>query len=201
MKRGRLSFISFLLIILCAQALTIVTSDAQDTIMVDSSSLEKAWEEYITNPGEDTATKVYSLLPARKGSRQVQVQEEVREMIFKNLNVLESQIYRGERNALKVAFRLFTIADSKMETSLVKIIGYLLRYNPKLFLEELKKHEVLVPDLNQLVCSFQLSNADDPAKQNLEKNIRLKALDYVEDKELKSIKKKCMNILKKLKTD
>ncbi len=201
MKIGRLSIFSFLLIILCVQALTRVTSDAQAKIMIEPSNLGKTWEEYITNPGKDTAIKVYSLLPARKGSRQIQVQEEVREMIFKNLNVLESQIYRGERNALGVAFRFFTIADSKMETSLVKIIGYLLRYNPKLFLEELKKHEELVPDLNQLVCSFQLSNADDSGKQTLEKNIRLKALSYVEDKGLRSIKKKCINILKKLKTD
>lgn len=201
MRKRRLSIFSFLLIILCVQALTSVTSDAQATIMIDSSNLGKTWEEYITSPGKDTAIKVYKLLPARKGSRQVLIQEEVREMIFKNLNVLESQIYRGERNALKVAFRLFTIADSKMETSLVKIIGYLLRYNPKLFLEELKSHEVLVPDLNQLVCSFQLNNADDSAKQKLEKNIRLKALSYVEDKRLRSIKKKCINILKKLKLD
>jgi hypothetical protein len=122
-------------------------------------------------------------------------------MIFKNLHVLERQIYMGERNALKVGFRLFTIADSKMEASLVKIIGYLLRYNTRLFLEELKNYEVLVPDLNQLVCSFQLDNAGDTAKLELERNIRLKALSYVDDKELKAMKRKCTKILKKLKFD
>jgi hypothetical protein len=169
--------------------------------MIDSSNLDKTWKEYITNPGEETAIKVYELLPARKIPRQIQVQEEVREMIFKNLNILESQIYRGEQNALKVAFRLFTIADSKMETSLVKIIGYLLRYNTKLFLEELKNHEVLVPDLDQLVCSFQLNEAGDTVHLKLEKNIRLKALGYIENKELKAMKKKCIRILKNLKLD
>lgn len=199
MRKRRLSIFSFLFIILCLLALTGVTIYAQATIMVDSSRLGETWNEYIANPGKETAIEVYKLLPARKGSRQVQIQEEVREMIFKNLHVLESHIYRGEGNALKVGFRLFAIADSKMEASLVKIIGYLLRYNTKLFLKELKNHEVLVPDLNQLVCSFQLNNANDTAKLELERNIRLKALGYVDDKELKAIKRKCIKVLKKLK--
>ncbi len=201
MRKRRLSIFSFLLIILCLQALTGVTSYSQEKIMIDSSNLGKTWEEYITNPGKEAAIRIYELLPAMKVSRQIQVQEEVREMIFKNLNILESQIYRGERNALKVGFRLFTIADSKMEASLVKIIGYLLRYNTNLFLEELKNHEVLVPDLDQLVCSFQLNEAGDTVQQKLERNIRLKALGYVENKELKAMKKKCIRILKNLKLD
>jgi len=203
MKIRRLSIFSFLflLVILCIYAIIGVTGNAQVTINIDSPNLEKTWKEFIANPGKETAIKVYGLLPARKGSRKVQVQEEVREMIFNTLHALESQIYRGEENALKVAFRLFTIADSKMETSLVKIIGYLLRYDTKLFLRELQSHEDLVPNLDLLVCSFQLSSPNDNAQQKLEKNIRLKALGYIEDKELKAIKKKCIKILNKLKID
>lgn len=203
MKIRRLSIFSFLflLVILCIYAIIGVTGNAQVTINIDSPNLDKTWKEFIANPGKETALKVYSLLPARKGSRKVQVQEEVREMIFNSLHALESQIYRGEENALKVAFRLFTIADSKMETSLVKIIGYLLRYDTKLFLKELQSHEHLVPNLDLLVCSFQLSSPNDNAQQKLEKNIRLKALSYVEDKELKAIKKRCIKILNKLKID
>jgi hypothetical protein len=203
MKIRRLSIFSFLflLVILCIYAIIGVTGDAQVTINIDSSNLEKTWKEFIANPGKETASSVYALLPARIGSQKVQVQEEVREMIFNTLHVLESQIYSGEANALKVAFRLFTIADSKMETSLVKIIGYLLRYDTKLFLTELQEHEHLVPNLDLLVCSFQLTSPNDNAQQKLEKNIRLKALGYVEDKELKAIKKKCIKILDKLKID
>ncbi len=203
MKIRQLSIFSFLflLVILCIYAIIGVTGDAQVTINIDSSNLEKTWNEFIANPSKETARSVYALLPARIGSRKAQVQEEVREMIFNTLHALESQIYRGEEDALKVAFRLFTIADSKMETSLIKIIGYLLRYDTKLFLTELQEHEHLVPNLDLLVCSFQLSSPNDKAQQKLEKNIRLKALSYVEDKELKAIKKKCIKILDKLKID
>jgi hypothetical protein len=203
MIRRRLSFFSILLlfVILCIYAIIGVKGDAQVTITIDSSNLDKTWKEFVANPGKETALKVYGLLPARKGSRTVQVQEEVREMIFNTLHSLESRIYRGEEDSLKVAFRLFTIADSKMETSLVKIIGYLLRYDTRLFLKELQEHEHLVPNVDLLVCSFQLSSPNDTARQKLEKNIRLKALSYIEDKELKAIKKKCIKILNKLKID
>ena len=159
------------------------------------ADINEAWARETANIAEQHGVKALVV------KADVSKQEEVREMIFKNLNILESQIYRGERNALKVGFRLFAIADSKMEASLVKIIGYLLRYNTKLFLEELKSHEVLVPDLDQLVCSFQLNEAGDTVQQKLEKNIRLKALGYVENKELKAMKKKCIRILKNLKLD
>jgi hypothetical protein len=171
----------------------------QGRIYLDMTNLGKAWDEYTTNPNKDTALKLYELLPPGKGPQEVELQVDVRDNIFSKLNILESQIYSGERNALKVAFRLFGIADGEMKKALVKIIGYLLRFDTKLFLEELLIHETLVPDLGQLVCSFQLASPDDKAHQELERNIRLKSLGYIEDKELKDIKKKCIKILKDLK--
>lgn len=171
----------------------------QNRINLDMNNLGKAWDDYITNPNKDTALKLYEILPPGKGPQEVELQVDVRDKIISKLNVLESQIYSGERNSLKVAFRLFGIADSEMQKSLLKIIGYLLRFDTKLFLEELMIHETLVPDLGLLVCSFQLSSPDDKAQQELERNIRLKSLGYIEDKELKDIKKKCIKILKDLK--
>ncbi len=171
----------------------------QGRINLDMANLGKAWDDYTTNPNKETALKLYELLPPGKGAQEVELQVDVRDKIFSKLNVLESQIYSGERNALKVAYRLFNIADNEMQKDLVKIIGYLLRFDTKLFLEELMIHETLVPDLGQLVCSFQLASPDDKAQQELERNIRLKSLGYIEDKELKDIKKKCIKILKDLK--
>jgi hypothetical protein len=198
MKTRRPVLYFFLLIILWLQAASLI---AQDRIALNMDNLGQLWQEYIASPGGETAGKVYEALPDGVGITEVELQTEVRELIFKNINVLESQLYRGDRNSLRMAFRLFIIADSEMETALVKIIGYLQRFNTKLFLEELKTHEHLVPNLERLVCYFMLSNPEDKAKQNLEKNICIKALGYVEDKELKSIKKKCLKILKKLKTE
>lgn len=171
----------------------------QERINLDMTNLGKAWDDYTTNPNKETALKLYEILPPGKGAQEVELQMDVRDKIFSKLNVLESQIYSGERNSLKVAFRLFNIADSEMQKDLVRIIGYLLRFDTKLFLEELMIHENLVPDLGQLVCSFQVSSPDDKAQQELERNIRLKSLGYIEEKELKDIKKKCIKILKDLK--
>lgn len=171
----------------------------QGKITLDMTNLGKAWDDYTANPSPETALKLYELLPPEKSTQGVEFQADVREKIFTQLNILESQIYGGERNSLKVAFRLLNIADIEMQKTLVKIIGYLLRFDTKLFLEELAVHENLVPDLEQLVCSFQVTAPDDKAQQELERNIRLKSLGYIEDKELKDIKKKCIKILKDLK--
>lgn len=184
-------------IFLCFQ-LTVAVP--QGRIKLDMSNLGKAWDEYIANPGKELALKLYELLPPGKEPQEIELQVDVREKIFSKLNILESQVYSGERNALKVAFRLFNIADGEMQKALIKLIGYLLRYNTKLFLEELIIHETLVPDVAQLICSFQLAYPNDKTQQELERNICLKALSYNEDKELKDIKKKCIKILKDLNT-
>lgn len=195
----RMRLFTFFLFFVAFVWLPEVPGYAQSRINIDMTNLGKVWEAYIAAPGKDTAIKVYESLPGGKENREIELQVDVRDLIMKKLHVLESQIYAGERNALKVAFRMFVIADERMEEDLIKIIGYLLRFNTKLFLQELQEHEDLVPDLNRLVCSFLLSAPGDKAQQNLERNIRLKALGYVEDKQLKSIKKKCIKILKKVK--
>lgn len=195
MKTRRLSLYFFLLIILWLQAAFL---NAQDNAALNMDNLGRLWQEYIATPGEATAARIYDALPDGTGTTKVELQPEVKELIKQNLNVLETQLYRGERYSLRMAFRLFLVTDSEMETTLIKIIGYLLRFNTKLFLEELKTHENLVPNLDRLVCYFMESNPADKAQQNLEKNICIKALGYVEDKDLKNIKKKCLKILKKL---
>lgn len=183
------------LFFLCLQ---LIYTAPQERIKLDMSNLGKAWDEYTANPTKEMALKVYELLPGGKGPQEIELQTEVREKIFSKITILESQVYAGERNALKIAFRLFNIADGEMQKTLIKLIGYLLRFDPKLFLEELLIHEALVPDEVQLICSFRLTAPDDKAQQELERNIRLKALGYIEDKELKDIKKKCIKILKDL---
>ncbi len=157
----------------------------------------KAWGEYIANPDENTAADVVLTLPHVKVDIQLPVS--TKELIKTNVHVLESEIYSSKRNSLKLAFRLFSIADDEIAKLLEKVIGYLMRVNTKLFLQELKVYEKLVPNLSSLVCSFRLNAPEDISQQKLEKNIRLKALSYIDSKSLKAIKKKCTKILKKMK--
>lgn len=163
--------------------------------ILDMSNLGKTWQDFVAAPGPETANQVYMVLP--EALQPVELDTTLRPIILKDLYLLERQIYAGERNSLKLAFRLFSVADTEMQNALYKIIGYLLRYNTKLFLEELQNHENYVPDLDVLITSYKLSNPEDVAQQKLEFNIRMKALSYIEDKELKTITKKCTKILKK----
>ena len=66
--------------------------------------------------------------------------------IFDHLGVLEGEIYSGNPNAIKLGFRLYTISYGTFEVALNKIIGNLIAFNPRLFLEELAAHRELVPD-------------------------------------------------------
>lgn len=167
-------------------------------LQIDMAGFGKVWEDFIANPNSDNALKVYSMLPDGK-DREIRLQVEVRPLISNNLNILESQIFSGNRNALKVAFRLFTIADKELEEELGKILGNLIRYNAKNLLEELKNHRDLVPYLSLIACSFQFTLRGDINGQELEKKARLKALEYVDRDDLKEIKKECIKILKKCK--
>lgn len=201
MKLARNLYILYFFFFMCFLVFCPLTGIAQERPVLDMSNLGKAWEDFTANPGPETAAKLYEILPDGQVVREVEVQADVRELISQKLYVLETQIYRGDRDSLKVAFRLFSIADADMQKSLAKIIGYLLRFDTRLFLEELIIHESLVPDLELVVCSFKLSAPGDIPQQTLEKNIRLKALGYIEDKELKDIKKKCIKILNKVKLE
>jgi len=167
-------------------------------VQIDMSNFGKAWEEYIANPTSDNALKVYSMLPDGRDN-EIRLQVEVRSLIESSLSVLESQIFSEERNALKVAFRLFTIADNALKEGLAKIIGNLIRLNARLFLQELKNHYDLV-DLSFILCSFQFSLAGDSPGQELEKKARIKALEYIEDADLSDLQKECIKALKKCKT-
>lgn len=167
-------------------------------VQIDMANFGKVWDEYIANPTSDNALKVYSLLPDGK-DKEIRLQVEIRPLINNSLSVLESQIFSGDPNALKVAFRLFTIADSELKEGLARIIGNLIRFNARLFLQELKNHYDLV-DLSFIVCSFQFSLVGDSPGQELEKKARIKALEYIEDADLSDLQKECIKALKKCKT-
>jgi len=163
-------------------------------------NLGKAWQEFSTAPSPDKAQAIYDILPHGIDGKEVRLEVEVRNLIGQNLNVLESQIFSGDKTSLQVAFRLFTIADDSMTQGLSVILGNYLRFNCSAFLRALKGHRSLVDNLSLILCSFQVSMSGDPQGMELEKKTRLKAIDYVEDEDLKDIKKECTKLLKKCKT-
>ena len=118
--------------------------------------------------------------------------------ILDQLSILEETIYTGETNSAKLGFRLFTISSGPFETALNRIIGNLIRFNTMLFLQELSGQRDFFTTLEPIVGSFINDYPEDPAARELERKMRIKALENVEDKSLKSLRNECIKILKKL---
>ncbi|MCX6556303.1 MAG: hypothetical protein NTW95_02565 [Candidatus Aminicenantes bacterium] len=165
---------------------------------VDWAGIETAWNVYYMNPSEAGAEKLVQLLPGTTKILDIKDGFTVVNAISDHLGVLEGEIYAGGPNAVKLGFRLLTISYGAFEVSLDKILGNLISYNPKLFLEELAAHRNLFLILDPIVASFVNEIPNDPAARELEKNLRIKSLESVEDKTLKSLRNECVKLLKKL---
>jgi hypothetical protein len=166
--------------------------------VLDWKGLEQAWNDYYSAPSEESAAKVLNLLPVNMKVLDLKDGYLAINAINDHLGFLEGEIYSGNPNAVKLGFRLFTISYGAFELALNKIIGNLIAFNPKMFLEELMVQRDLFPTLDPILGSFQKDNSDDPVSQELERKLRIKALETVEEKPLKSLRNECIKILKKL---
>ncbi len=165
---------------------------------VDWKGLEEAWNAYYSSPSEASAEKMLSLLPGNAKILDIKDGFLVINSIYDHLGVLEGEMYSGNPKAIKLGFRLFTVSYGAFEVSLNKILGSLIAFNPKLFLEELAAHRGLFQTLDPILGSYLRDIPDDPVAQTLEKKLRIKALESIEDKPLKSLRNECIKVLKKL---
>jgi hypothetical protein len=179
-------------------AVALAGSPQTAQVAMDWQGLEAAWNGYKEDPVADNAITILNLLPNNVKITDSKDGLAVINRIFDQLSVLESAIYSGEANAVKLGFRLYTISSGPSEAALNRIIGNLIRFKTGLFLRELSNQRALFPKLNPIVGSFVNDFPGDPAARELERKMRIKALEYVEDKALKSLRNECIKILKKL---
>ena len=179
--------------------LTALAGNAQTSSpAVDWKGLEEAWNAYYATPSEAGAEKMLNLLPGSVKITDIKDGFLLINSISDHLGVLEGEIYSGNPNAIKLGFRLFTISYGTFEIALNKIIGNLIAFNPRLFLEELTAHRDLFLSLDPILGSFLREIPADPVARDLEKKLRIKSLESVEGKPLKSLRNECIKILKKL---
>lgn len=171
---------------------------AQTAPAVDWKALEETWNAYYIAPSEEGAQKMLSLLPGNVKIMEIKDGFLVINSIYDHLGVLEGEIYSGNPNAVKLGFRLFTISYGAFEVGLNKILGSLIAFNPRMFLEELGAHRDLFPSLEPVLGSYLRETPDDAVARELEKKLRIKSLESVEDKPLKPLRNECIKILKKL---
>lgn len=165
---------------------------------VDWKGLEEAWNAYFAAPSDAGAEKVLNLLPANTKILDIKDGFLIINSIYDHLGALEGEMYAGKPTAVRLAFRLFTISYGAFEVGLNKILGSLIAFNPKIFLEELALQRDLLPTLEPILGSYLKDIPDDPLAQDLERRMRIKSLESVEDKTLKSLRNECIKILKKL---
>jgi len=165
---------------------------------VNWKGLEEGWNAYIAAPSEAGAEQLLKMLPGTVKVVDIKDGFLAVNAIYDHMGILEGEIYSGNPNAIKLGFRLFTISYGTLEVALNKIVGNLISFYPKLFLEELDAHRELFVTLDPIVGSYLREMANDPAAQELEKKLRIKSLESVEDKALKSLRNECIKILKKL---
>jgi hypothetical protein len=165
---------------------------------MDWKGLDEAWKAYYTEPSEAGAQKILNLLPGTNKILDIKDGFLVINAIYDHLAALEGEIYSGNPNAIKLGFRLYTISYGTFEVALNKIIGNLIAFKPRLFLEELSAHRDLFTSLDPLLSSFLKDIPDDPLAKDLEKKMRIKSLESVEEKPLKSLRNECIKIIKKL---
>jgi len=159
---------------------------------VDWKGLEETWSAYYTAPSEAGAEKMLNLLPGNQKIMDIKDGFLVINSIFDHLGVLEGEIYSGNPNAIKLGFRMFSISYGTFELALNKVVGNLIAFNPKLFLEELAAHRDLFPSLDPILGSYLRDTPADPVAQELENKLRVKSLESVVDKPLKSLRNECI---------
>jgi hypothetical protein len=165
---------------------------------MDWKGLEEAWNAYYAAPSEAGAEKMLNLIPGSVKITDIKDGFLLINSISDHLGVLEGEIYTGNPNAIKLGFQLFTISYGSLEIALNKTIGNLIAFNPRLFLEELAAHRGLFLSLDPIVGSFLGETPNDPVAQDLDRKMRIKSLESVEDKSLKSLRNECIKILKRL---
>jgi hypothetical protein len=166
--------------------------------VVDWKGIEAAWTAYYNSPSEAGAEKLLSLLSADAKILDTKDGFLIINSIFDHLGILEGEIYSGRPNAIKLGFRLYAVSYGTFEVALNKITGNLIAFNPRLFLEELSAHRGLLPSLEPILTGFLKDMPDDLAAQELEKKLRIKSLESVDEKSLKTLRNECIKILKKM---
>jgi hypothetical protein len=164
---------------------------------VNWESLDVAWQAYMEKPSALNADRVYNVLPTTIPDRipTSEIGSRVDKSIYRNLHKLKTQIRLRKRSAVRVAFRLMTIADGDLTESLDDILGSSIRTAPKLFLQELQNHHSLIRDLEGLLNS----GGDDPTEKqsgwNKEHQERIKVFRSVKDENLVGIRDECIAAL------
>jgi len=156
--------------------------------------IDEAFQNYTSNPTQDNYIIVYELLPNSRPRNDIPT-DKISNSIFSNAIKLEEMIVSENRDAIRIGFKLFTIADGHFAESLDWTLGKLINKNPKLFLQELKKHRQFLYDIGDLVGNYGHDFVDKPELTLAETENRIMSLKKIDDSELINTRDECLKKL------
>jgi hypothetical protein len=155
---------------------------------------ESAFEYYLANPTHANALNAYNLFPDLIETKDYP-SKAISECIMYTTNELETIIAKGDRDALRLGFRLYKISDGAYQESLDWTIGGLIIDNPILFLEELNNYRHSFCDLYGLVGNNgPESYGNDKIYWGLTEK-KIESLKKINIPELNNLRKECLEYL------
>lgn len=191
--------IPFLLLLLISSP---AIADQTPDKILNWTGLKQAFEKYANYPSGANAEKVIGYLPKNNRiefSNSDQEQETI-EYIYDRyqLEILERQVLSGDKPSVMLAFNLLSIADGGFSEGIDIILGTLIRINPKLFLEGLRKHQALVGRIDGLVGNQGHIYVDRIEASCYDSQLRIDALSTVHESTLQEVKDKSIEVLRKV---
>lgn len=166
----------------------------------DWKALGENWKAYATDPSDENALKVYQTLPEKGFVPAAGAEgETMAAEIMKGFPALEMKIIDKNRPAVRLGFRMFSIAGGALANRLYVLLGNFIGFDPLMFLEELALHRDLFPSLEPLLGSFRADDSMDANARELERKYRINMLESTGNKSPKPLKDECVRILKKIK--
>jgi hypothetical protein len=161
-------------------------------------SAQTPWERYLSRPTPEGAKQVLSASYRDSSSADP-------DRLFNDLELLAVQVAAGDREAVRLAFRLYSEADGAYAETLDILLGRIVRIHPTLFLEELQRQRAQVrpraPRTFDGVVSGILGNlgkeyVDRTRAQVYETERRIASLQSVSNPGLRQSRDHCVAILK-----
>ena len=172
---------------------------------INWESVEIAARTYFDYPSTENARLFYLNLPeqpqwANIGNNDLDRFKRIIDFVFANLEVLARQASVGDRDAVRLGFRLYNLTGSSFNTLLLdSVMADLIRSQPQLFLEELKSSpnaqeiKTLGYPLLDAPLGFEVKRR---MAYRYELEMRIKALESVTDSAVVDLRDACIKVIR-----
>jgi hypothetical protein len=150
------------------------------------------WEAYVEYPTPQNAAKVQAATYSDSLTETDSARSAHADRLEHDLDLLEVQVEAGDREAIRLAFRLFPELGGEYAERLDEMVGRLIRINPVVFLQE-----TLRATGGKWCLGMNDGDpyVDRPRASEYERLRRIEALKSVTNSELRLVRDKCIAAL------